>query len=246
MGQDAIGSAGGIAILWNQNEIILEGWTNMTSILTGIGRIAGTKEKVVISGVYGPPTPGEKESFMEKIKEIRRIYPEPAWIIGGDFNLIRSLEEKNGGIRKVDQYMSMFNDMIDELRLVDIQTINKICTWNNRRGGKNQIASRLDHFLVSEPVMNKDVFVEAKIMPCLGSDHWPIRLESSAQGKGKMHTFQLKLKEVKGKIKKWNKEEFGNILEEKQKLEREMESLQQKIITEGRTEESIREEGIIL
>eukprot|EP00253_Pinus_taeda_P017271 PITA_17271 len=246
MGQDSIGSAGGIAILWNPNDIILEGWTSMTRILTGIGRIAGTKEKVVISGVYGPHTPGEKESFMQKMKAIRRIYPEPAWVIGGDFNLIRSLEEKKGGIRKADQYMGMFNDMIDELRLVDIQTINGICTWNNRRGGKNQIASRLDRFLVSEPVMNKDVFVEEKIMPCLGSNHWPIRLESTVQGKGKMHTFQLKLKELKGRIKKWNKEEFGNILEEKQKLEGEMESMQQKIITEGRTEESIREEGIIL
>eukprot|EP00253_Pinus_taeda_P011292 PITA_11292 len=280
MGQDAIGSAGGIAILWNPNDIILEGWTSMTRILTGIGRIVGTKEKVVISGVYGPHTPGEKESFMQNMKVIRRIYLEPAWVIGGDFNLIRSLEEKKGGIRKADQYMEMFNDMIDELRLVDIQTINGICTWNNRRGGKNQIALRLDRFLVSEPVMNKDVFVEAKIMPCLGSDHWPIRLEvdikrncgrrpfrfeifwlrdlgfikkmeewwtqSSVQGKGKMHTFQLKLKELKGRIKKWNKEEFGNILEEKQKLEGEMESLQHKIITEGRTEESIREEGIIL
>ena len=47
-----------------------------------------------------------------------------------------------------------------------------------------------------------------------------------------MHTFQLKLKELKGKIKKWNKEEFGNILEDKQKLEGEMADLQQKIILE--------------
>lgn len=60
MGQDATGSAGGIAILWNPNEIILEGWTSMTRILTGIGRKVGTKERVVISGVYGPHTLGEK------------------------------------------------------------------------------------------------------------------------------------------------------------------------------------------
>eukprot|EP00253_Pinus_taeda_P010380 PITA_10380 len=58
--------------------------------------------------------------------------------------------------------------------------------------------------------------------------------------------FQLKLKELKGKIKKWNKEEFGNILEDKQKLEGEMADLQQKIILEGRTEESINREGVIL
>eukprot|EP00253_Pinus_taeda_P029331 PITA_29331 len=61
-----------------------------------------------------------------------------------------------------------------------------------------------------------------------------------------MHTFQLKLKELKGKIKRWNKEEFGNILEDKQKLEEEMVDIQQKIILEGRTEESIYKEGVIL
>jgi len=67
--------------------------------------------------------------------------------------------------------MELFNDMIESLRLVDIPTINGIFTWNNRRGGKNQIASRLDRFLVSETIMNRDVFIEAKIMPSLGSDH---------------------------------------------------------------------------
>lgn len=128
--------------------------------------------------------------------------------------------------------------------------------------------------------MNRDVFVEAKILPALGSNHWPIRLEidikknsckkpfrfeafwlripqfisrieewwtqSTLKGKGKMHTFQLKLKELKGKIKKWNKEEFGNIMVEKQKLEGEMEMIQQKIIIEGRNEERSKEKGIII
>lgn len=119
----------------------------------------------------------KKENFKKNMQAIRRIYSDSAWIIGGDFNLIRSLEEKRGGIRKTDNYMEKFNDIIEELRLVDIHTINGIFTWNNRRGGRNQIASRLYRFLVSERIMNKDVFVEAKILPSLGSDHWPIRLE---------------------------------------------------------------------
>eukprot|EP00253_Pinus_taeda_P008955 PITA_08955 len=171
MGQDAIGSAGGIAILWNPDDIILGSWTSMRRILTRLGRIVGTREQVVISGVYGPSSPGEKENFLNNIHSIRRLYSDVDWIIGGDFNLIRSLEEKKGGIRKSDNLMGRFNAIIEDLRLVDIQTINGICTWNNRRGGKNQVASRLHRFLVSESIMNKDIFFEAQILPSLGSDH---------------------------------------------------------------------------
>eukprot|EP00253_Pinus_taeda_P034939 PITA_34939 len=61
-----------------------------------------------------------------------------------------------------------------------------------------------------------------------------------------MRLFQLKLKELKEKIKNWNKQEFGNIMEDKQKLEKEMESIQQKMILEGRTEERISKEGSVL
>lgn len=176
--------------------------------------------------------------------------------------------------------MEEFNEVITEHRLFDIPTTNGVFTWNNRRGGKSQIASRLYRFLLSEQILNRDVFIETKILPGLGSDHWPIRLEidikknngkkpfrfktfwlinpeflqkmeewwtqSRVKGKGKMHTIQLKLKEIKCKIKKWNKEEFGNIMEEKQKLEKEMEDIQQRIILEGRDEERSKEEGRII
>eukprot|EP00253_Pinus_taeda_P015690 PITA_15690 len=176
--------------------------------------------------------------------------------------------------------MEEFNELITEQRLVDTPTTNDVLTWNNRRGGKNQIASKLYRFLLSKQILNKYVFIEAKILPSLGSNHWPIRLEidikknkgkkpfrfeafwlrnpdflhkveqwwtqSQVKGKGKMHTFQLKLKEIKGKIRKWNREEFGHIMEEKQKLEKEMEDIQQQIILEGRDEERSKEEGRII
>ena len=61
IGQDAIGSAGGIAILWNPNEIIIDNWSSMSGTLTGLGRIVGTPQQVVITGVYGPPSSGRRE-----------------------------------------------------------------------------------------------------------------------------------------------------------------------------------------
>eukprot|EP00253_Pinus_taeda_P033889 PITA_33889 len=245
MAQDTDGSAGGLAILWNTEEVIFENWISLPRILSGVCRLAGSRERILVSGVYGPHLPRGRKDFLRNIQAIRSIIPDNLWIVGGDFNLIRDLGEKRGGIRRHDQSMEDFNELITDLRLVDIPTTN-----------------------------------EAKILPGLGSDHWPICLEidikkikgkkpfrfeafwlrnldflhrveewwtqSQARGQGKMHIFQLKLKEIKNRIRKWNREEFGHIMEDKQKLEKEMEDIQQQIILEGRDEERSKEEGKII
>eukprot|EP00253_Pinus_taeda_P008881 PITA_08881 len=228
MGQDAIGSAGGLVIIWNPEEIQFSNWMSFPRILSGTASIVGTTEEVIITGVYGPHIQSEKENFLQNLKALQCLIPGKQWIVGGDFNLIKTSGEKRGGTRRMD----------------------------------------------------KDVFIEATILPVAGSDHWSVKLEidlkqrppnkpfrfeafwlrneglmekleewwrmSDQRGKNKMHTFQLKLKEMKNKIKKWNKEEFGNIMEEKKRLEQRMEDLQQMDILEGIKEERTKEEGMIL
>ena len=102
--------------------------------------------------------------------------------MGGDFNIIRSLEEKKGRIRNLSGINKAFNLIIEELHLVDIQTPNGFYTWQNKRSGQRHIASRLDRFLVSESIMNREGDIGAFIMPGAGSDHWPISLEWSWPG----------------------------------------------------------------
>lgn len=59
MGQDAVGSTGGLAIIWNPEEIQIDNWISFPRILTRTIKIAGSTEEVVISGVYGPHSPRE-------------------------------------------------------------------------------------------------------------------------------------------------------------------------------------------
>lgn len=87
--------------------------------------------------------------------------------------------------------MEAFGDMISEKRFVDIPTINGIHAWNNRRGGKNQIASILDRFLISEQIINMDIFIETMILSTMGADHWPIRLEIDIKGSPKKRPFRF-------------------------------------------------------
>lgn len=58
--------------------------------------------------------------------------------------MITSLKEKKGGLCRLEIDSLAFCQLIQDLMLVDLETNNGIYTWNNKRGGKNKIASRLD------------------------------------------------------------------------------------------------------
>lgn len=93
--------------------------------------------------------------------------------------MITSLIEKKGGLRRLEKENLAFYQTIQDLQLVDLETSIGIYTWNNRRGGKNQIARRLDRYLPSENIMQGHWHIENRILPIVGSDHWPISINIS-------------------------------------------------------------------
>ena len=107
--------------------------------------------------------------------------------------MILNLSEKKGGIRQEDPDMALFRDLIIDLRLVDIPTVNGIFTQNNRRGKRFQVASRIDRFLASEAFVSQDIHFEAAILPTLGSDHWPIKLEVDVKASPQNLPFRFEL-----------------------------------------------------
>ena len=91
---DSRGMAGGIAILWNPAEIIVEGWIGLSKILTSSFRQIGTKEKIIISAVYGLLIPRERGTFLQSIRTLHNMQQEKYWLLGGDFNMLLNLTEK--------------------------------------------------------------------------------------------------------------------------------------------------------
>lgn len=61
-----------------------------------------------------------------------------------------------------------------------------------------------------------------------------------------MYNLRARLKHMKVKLKQWNKMEFGNIFQLKKELEQKMEALQQKMISEGYSEDIKEEEMKLL
>jgi len=64
------------------------------------------------------------------------------------------------------------------MRLVDIETINGTFTWNKKRGGASQVASKLDRFIILEDLLLTGPDLTASILPFGDSNHWPIQLEA--------------------------------------------------------------------
>ena len=67
--------------------------------------------------------------FLEELCSLKAWVGRDHWIVDRDFNLIRTLEEKKGWIRSLSGVSTTFNEVIDELHLVDVQTPNEFYTW---------------------------------------------------------------------------------------------------------------------
>jgi exonuclease III len=173
---DATGTAGGLAILWNTNTIILDNFITTKWSIMADYRLIGSNRPGHLTNVYGPASPRDKQAFLRSLRYVDNLAQHKNKLIGGDFNIIRSLEEKRGGSRRLDRDSEDFNTLIDELQFIDLGMDNGLYTWTNRRTGIHQIACKLDRFLTSESLMLEGIATESTILNTSGSDHWPVQL----------------------------------------------------------------------
>jgi hypothetical protein len=138
----ATGTAGGLAILWNPSTTIMENFITTRWSITADYRLIGSNKPGHLSNVYGPASSRDKQAFLSNLEYLSTLTKERRWLLGGDFNLIRNLDEKKGGIRCLEQESSDFQNLLDNTNLIDLETSNGTFTWTNRRTGIHQIACR--------------------------------------------------------------------------------------------------------
>ena len=102
--------------------------------------------------------------------------------MGGDFNMIKSFLEKKGATKTLNKDSTAFQTFIDNMKLVDTDMSNGLFTWNNKRGGESQVASKLDRFIISKDLMLTGKEMIVRILPFGGLDHWPVQFEVQGIG----------------------------------------------------------------
>jgi len=88
--------------------------------------------------------------------------------------MIANMEEKKGGRCRVNRDGSALKDFIQDNWLIDLPTINGLYTLSNKRAEPQQIASRLDRFLIFDNAVHIGGEFTVSILPYSGLDHWPI------------------------------------------------------------------------
>jgi len=131
----------------------------------------GDKKIYMLTNVYGHQKLEDKLRLLTSLEKLRERHPVMPWILGGDFNMIRSLTEKKSGTRTLGRDSIAFQNFLIDMRLVDTETINGTFTWNNKRGGASQVASKLDRFIISEDLHLISLDMSALILPFGGLDH---------------------------------------------------------------------------
>jgi hypothetical protein len=81
--------------------------------------------------VYGPTKDSDKLSFLNKLRTLRTT-TDYQWMILGDFNIIRNLQETTGGHRNIGHILE-FNHLINDLNLIDVPLQGRSFTWSNKR-----------------------------------------------------------------------------------------------------------------
>jgi hypothetical protein len=99
---NAVGATNGLGIIWNPQIVSRSNLFSSHSSLTAQDHLIHSFESIFLTNVYGPNLIHDKINFLSSIQSINHLIGDAHWLIGGDFNIINSLAEMKGGIRRLD------------------------------------------------------------------------------------------------------------------------------------------------
>jgi hypothetical protein len=141
----SVGASGGILVVWNSSifsdslhEIQRCGIVlNMVSVHNG--------ESWNLVSVYGPCQGALRDQFVQWLYNLD-IPQNSNWLLLGDFNFIRSFDNRNKPGGDVND-MLIFNDIIGHLGLLELPLKGRKYTWSNMQ--KQPLLEQLDWFFTS-------------------------------------------------------------------------------------------------
>nr|CAD1821691.1 unnamed protein product [Ananas comosus var. bracteatus] len=130
------------------------------------------RQLFLIKNVYGPTGSISKVNFFQELRNIGR-HPGSLWVALGDFNVLLSLNDKNGLPSNTSDILA-FREVISDVGLINLPIMNKSYTWSN--GRRSPTLERLDRALISQDWLLRFPRSTLKALLRPRSDHTPLVL----------------------------------------------------------------------
>ncbi|KAJ9545225.1 hypothetical protein OSB04_024932 [Centaurea solstitialis] len=170
---DSSGNSAGILTVWNDNLFKLQSSFKQEGFVAVLGLWQGNNAKLGVINVYAPQNARRKKELWENISRVMRLDTEAAWIVCGDFNEVRSADERKGST--FDPLGARcFNSFISSAGLSEFSLGGRKFTWMNADCSK---LSKLDRFLASVDFVALWPSAHSLALPRIYSDHCPILLD---------------------------------------------------------------------
>lgn len=146
--QSSIGASGGLLTVWDCNMVQVWSTTRLPHVLIIRGRVLQIiNQEFVIGNVYAPCDTALKQVLWDQLLHFVVNIGEASLCLCGDFNSIRSTNERRGRGTVFHRHDSdIFNKMIEDGSLIDLPICGRLFTWYR---GDGYSMSRLDRFLLS-------------------------------------------------------------------------------------------------
>ncbi|KAL8540253.1 hypothetical protein ACS0TY_001731 [Phlomoides rotata] len=229
----SVGRSGGILSLWNSDIFRKTSSWDSCGMLVINGFFPADGRRGVLINVYASCSYAEKKGVWDTISLVMDQYSEACICVVGDFNAIRSPEERVGR-GEVDDVRDMvyFDDFIYNSNLVDMPLSGRTFTCYRPDG---TCKSKLDRILVNSEWIARWTNQTLKGHSRTLSDHCPIYMASERKNwgprpfrfinawvkhpnfkeflnlNGAATKLKEKLKLLRNDLKVWNKEVFGEI-----------------------------------
>ncbi|XP_074299208.1 uncharacterized protein LOC141630262 [Silene latifolia] len=96
------------------------------------------------------------------------------WILMGDWNIVRSMEERIGPNPPSVRDMLAFNQCILNCQLDDLHSLSCEYTWTNKQDAATRVWSRLDRVLSNPLWLIHFPTTQVHVLPAGVSDHFPL------------------------------------------------------------------------
>ncbi|KAK3218487.1 hypothetical protein Dsin_012457 [Dipteronia sinensis] len=146
-----------------------------------------TNDQFKISFVYGSNEDKSRRALWESLCSNQQ---GSLWIVLGNFNVCRRVDESIGGCSIITIAMEDFAECLQALELDDLRFSGFLHTWCNKRSN-GCISKKLDRVLVNNEWLVKFEHSEAGFLPLSISDHCPSVVKLGLPGNKKNCPFKF-------------------------------------------------------